>query len=70
LPSDVVFIPLADFLNSPHPSLKYAIQFLLIQTPENVSEGIKELVLVSHLDLFEFVFDCRKPVEVTEGQIG
>jgi hypothetical protein len=36
LSSDVVSIALAYFLNSQHPSLKYAIQFLLIDTPQNL----------------------------------
>jgi hypothetical protein len=65
LSSDVVSIALAYFLNSPHPSLKYAIQFLLIQTPQNLSQALKKLVLVSQLNSFVFFFDCRKQVEVT-----
>jgi hypothetical protein len=30
---------------------------------------LKKFVLVSHLNSFELLFDCRKQVEVTEGQI-
>jgi hypothetical protein len=56
-------------MNSPQASLKYAIQFLLIQTPEHLWQGLKKLVVVSHLNPFEFCFHCRKQVEVTGGQI-
>jgi hypothetical protein len=38
---DLISIVLADFLNLPHLSLKYAIQFLLIQTPQNVFQALK-----------------------------
>jgi hypothetical protein len=54
LSSDVAFIAFAYFLNSAHPSLKYAIQFLLIQTPQNPLQGFKKLVLVSQVNPFEF----------------
>jgi hypothetical protein len=52
-------------LNSAHPSLKYNIQFLLIQTPQNPLQASKKLVLVSQLNPFEFFFDWKKQVEVT-----
>jgi hypothetical protein len=57
---DVVSIPLAYFLNSPHPSLKYAIQFFLIYIPQNLLQALKKLVLVSHLNRFELFFHCKK----------
>jgi hypothetical protein len=47
---------LAYFLNSPHPSLKYGIQFLLIQTAQSFLQAFKKLVLVSQLNPFEFSF--------------
>jgi hypothetical protein len=69
LSSDVVSITLAYFLNPPHPSLKYAIQFLLVDTPHNLLQGLKKLIFVSHLNPFEYSFHSRKQVEVTGGQI-
>jgi hypothetical protein len=57
--SDVVSIALAYFLNLPHPSLKYDIQFFLIDIPHNLLQGLKKLVLVSHLNPFEFSFIVR-----------
>jgi hypothetical protein len=57
-------IVLAYFLDLLHLSLKYAIQFLLIHTPENLLQGLKTLVVISHLNPFEFFFDRRKQVEV------
>jgi hypothetical protein len=42
LPSDVASITFAYFLNSAHRSLKYAIQFLLIQTPQNLLQRLKK----------------------------
>jgi hypothetical protein len=59
LHSDVAHNALADFLNWPHPSLKYAIQFLLIQTSQNLLQGLKELILVRQLNPFGFFFDMR-----------
>jgi hypothetical protein len=41
LKSDVISIALAYFLNSPHPSLKYAFQFLLIQIAQNSLQAFK-----------------------------
>jgi hypothetical protein len=41
LSSDVSSIAFAYFLNSAHPSLKYAIQFLLIQTSQNTLQALK-----------------------------
>jgi hypothetical protein len=54
LSSDVASIAFAYFLNSAHRSLKYAIQFLLIQTPQNPLQALKKLVLVSEVNPFEF----------------
>jgi hypothetical protein len=34
--------------------MKYAIQFLLMNTPENLLQALKKLALVSQLNLFEF----------------
>jgi hypothetical protein len=62
---DLVPIVLARFLNPPHPSLNHAIQFVLIDIPQNLLQGLKKLVLVSHLNLFEFFFHWKKQVEVT-----
>jgi hypothetical protein len=58
LSSDLASIVLAYFVISPHPSLKYAIRFLLIQTAQNLLQALTELVLVSQLNPFEFFFDC------------
>jgi hypothetical protein len=69
LSSDVASITFTYFLNSAHTSLKYAIQFLLIQNPQNPLQTLKKLVLVSQVNPFEFFFDCRKQVQVTSGQI-
>jgi hypothetical protein len=56
LSSDVVSMAFAYFLNSPHPSLKYAIQFFFIDPPQNLVQALKKLVLISHLNPFEFSF--------------
>jgi hypothetical protein len=40
--SDVVSIALTYFLNSLRPILKYAIQFFLIDTPQNVLQRLKK----------------------------
>jgi hypothetical protein len=69
LSSDVASIAFAYFFNSAHPSLKCAIQFLLIQTPQNPMQALKKLVLVSQVNPFEFFFDGGKQVQVTSGQI-
>jgi type III secretory pathway component EscU len=69
LSSDVISIASTYFLNSVYPSLKYGIQFLFIQTPQTLLQALKKLILVSHLNPFEFFFNCRKQVEVTRGQI-
>jgi hypothetical protein len=37
----------------------------LINTPENLLQAFKKLILVSHLNPFEFSFHYRKQVEVT-----
>jgi hypothetical protein len=69
LSSDVVSIALAYCLNSPHPSLKYGIQFFVIETIQNLLQRLKELIFVSQLNPFESFFDCRKQVEVAGCQI-
>jgi hypothetical protein len=69
LSSDIVSIAWAYFLNPPHPSLKYPIQFFLIDTLQNLLQTFKKLVLVSHLNPFELFFNCRKQTEVIRGQI-
>jgi hypothetical protein len=43
LSSDIVFIALANFFNSPHRSLQYAIQFCLIDTLQNLLQELKEI---------------------------
>jgi hypothetical protein len=58
-------LALAYFLNPPYSSLKYAVQFFLIHTIQNLLQGFKKLVFVSHLNPFAFFFDRRKQVEVT-----
>jgi hypothetical protein len=70
LSSDRVSIALAYCRNSPHLSLKSDIQFLLIQTLQNLLKVLKKLVLVSQLNPFEFFFDCSKQVEVTGVRSG
>jgi hypothetical protein len=52
-------------LKSPHPSLNYAIQFFLINAPQNLMQALKKLIPVSQLNLVDFFFDCRKQVEIT-----
>jgi hypothetical protein len=69
LPSDVASIAFAYFLNSAHRSLKYAIRFLLIQTPQNPLQALKKLFLVSQVNPFELFFDARKQVQVIRSQI-
>jgi hypothetical protein len=51
---DAVCIAFSYFLNSPHSSLKYAIQFLFSQTPQNLLQALKKLILISHLNPLEF----------------
>jgi hypothetical protein len=46
-------LALAYFLDSPHPSLKYAFQFFLIDRSQNRLQALIKLVLVSHLNPFE-----------------
>jgi hypothetical protein len=69
LASDVVFIALAYFLNPLHLSLKYTIQFFLVNTPQNLLQAFKKLVLVRQRNPFEFFFVYRKQIEVTKGYI-
>jgi hypothetical protein len=54
-PFEVISISLAYRLNPPHPSLKYAIQFILIDIPQYLLQVVRKLVLISHpnpLELF------------------
>jgi hypothetical protein len=67
--ASIASIAFADLLNSGHRSLKYAIRLLLIQTPQNPLQVLKKLILVSQVNPFEFFFDGRKQVQVTNGQI-
>jgi hypothetical protein len=53
LSSDVVSVAFTGFLNSAHPSLKYGIQFFKIDTPQNLLQALKKLVLVSQLNPLE-----------------
>jgi hypothetical protein len=69
LSSDIASIAFAYFLSSAHRSLKYAIQFLLIQTAQNPLQALKKLVLVSQVNPLEFFFDGRKQLQVTNSQI-
>jgi hypothetical protein len=69
LSSDVTSIIFTYFLNSAHSSLKYAIQFLLIQTPHSPLQALTKLVLVSHVNPFEFFFDGRKQIQVTSSRV-
>jgi hypothetical protein len=52
---DVVFIALAYFLNQQHSSLKYAIQFFLVDDLQNLLHAVKKLIFISHLNPFEFL---------------
>jgi hypothetical protein len=54
LSSDAASIAFTYFLNSAHPSLKYGIQFFVIETTQNRLEKLKKLILVSQLNSFEF----------------
>jgi hypothetical protein len=65
LSSDIVSIIFTYFLSLAHPSLKYGIPFLLIQTAQHPLQALKKLIFISQLNPFEFFFDCRKQVEVT-----
>jgi hypothetical protein len=42
----------------------------LINIPQNLWQGFKELVFISHLNPFEFFFHCMKQVEVTGAKLG
>jgi hypothetical protein len=42
---------------------------LLIQTPQNPLQALKELIPVSQVNPFEFFFDGKKQVQVTSSQI-
>jgi hypothetical protein len=70
LSSDVASISFTHFSNSPHPSLKYDIQFFVIEITQNRLQRLEKLILVSQLTPFEFFFDCRKQVEVTRARVG
>jgi hypothetical protein len=54
LSSKVASIIFTYFLNSAHSSLKYAVQFVSIQTPQNGLQALKKLILVSQVNPFEF----------------
>jgi hypothetical protein len=54
LSSDVASIAFTYFLNWEHLSLKYDVQFFKIDTPQNLLQALKKLVLVSQLNPFEF----------------
>jgi hypothetical protein len=56
LSSDIVSITFTYFLNPLHSSLKYAIQFFLIDNFQNVLQALNKLVLISHLNPFELLF--------------
>jgi hypothetical protein len=71
LSSDVVSIAFAYFLNPPHPSLKYVIQFLLVNNLQNLLQGLKKLVLASHLNSLELSFivgNKKKSLEIKLGK--
>jgi hypothetical protein len=68
LSSHLVSIALAYFLNLLRPSLKYAIQFVLINTLQSALRAFKKLVIVSHLNPSESLFHCRKQIEVIGSQ--
>jgi hypothetical protein len=70
LSSDVASIAFAYFLNSLHPSLKYAIQFSLIQTPQNPLQGLKKLVLVSQVNPFEFSLTVENKYKSLGARLG
>jgi hypothetical protein len=69
LSSHVVSITLAYFLNSPHSNLKYAIQFLLIQTPQDILQELKQTGLPQPPESVRVFFNCKKQIEITGGQM-
>jgi hypothetical protein len=69
LSSEVASITFTHFLNSSHPSLKYALNSSWSRSFKIACRDSK-LVLVSQLNPFEFFFDCRKQAEVTRGQVN
>jgi hypothetical protein len=70
LSSDVIFIALTHFLNYPHSGLKYAIQFCLINIPQHLLQGLTKLILVSHLNPFEFSFIARNMQKSLRARSG
>jgi hypothetical protein len=59
LSSDVVSIALTHFLNALYTSLKYAIQFFLIDALKIFYRHSKKLVLVNQLNPLELSFTAR-----------
>jgi hypothetical protein len=57
-------------LNPLHPSLKYAIHFFVIDILQNLLLALKKLVLVTHLNPFEFFFHCKKQAKVIGVKSG
>jgi hypothetical protein len=70
LSSDGASIAFADLLNSEHRSLKYAIRFLLIQTPQNTLQALKKLVLVSQVNPFELVLTVENKYKSLVARLG
>jgi hypothetical protein len=48
----------------------YTLEFLWIEIPQNVLQALGKLILVSHLNPFEFFFHCKKQIEVTGARSG
>jgi hypothetical protein len=67
LSSGVVSITFIYFLNPPYPSLKYPIQFFLIDIPENRLQGFKRTGLHQPPESVRVFVHCKKQVEVTGG---
>jgi septum formation topological specificity factor MinE len=70
LSSDVASSAFANFLNSAHPSLKYAIQFLLIDIPQNPLQALKKLILVSQMNPFEFSLTVENKYKSLVARLG
>jgi hypothetical protein len=69
LSSDVVSIESVYFWSQLHWSLKYAIRFFSINTPQDHLQGVIKLTCISHVNPFAFFFHCRKQIEVIGSQI-
>jgi hypothetical protein len=48
---------------------KDLIQFFVANAVQQFLQPIEQMVFVDHLDLFQFLFDCRKYVKMTERRI-